>query len=297
MIAATSALALSLAAAAPAAPPAEPAGTVGAGTPATTGATEIEGAGKFATATLADEENLDATELQVAAGGILNTGNSRSLAATAAANFRVRRDVHQFTTAFAGNYAQAALDNTSPIRTTVGNAQGRVRYDFFFAKRWSVFGMVTARHDPFQGLTLRLNVDPGVAFYAIQKATHRLWFEAGYDYQYDYRTDAGRVVVDELGVPTGEILEVDRHGHAARLFGGYSNHLSEAVKFDTGLEYLQSFLVARRWRVNWDISLTASIATRFALATTFVMRVDNDPLPGIKKIDTVTALSLLVTIL
>ncbi len=296
MIAASSALALSLAAAAQSPAPAEPAGTAGSQAPATTGATELEGTGKFGTATL-DEENLDATELQIAAGGILNTGNSRSLAITTSANFRIRRDIHQFGSAFAGNYAQAALDDDAPIRTTVGNVQGRVRYDIFFARRWSAFAMVTARHDPFQGLALRLNVDPGVAFWAIQKKDHRLWFEAGYDYQYDYRTDEGRVVVNDDGLPTGEILPVDRHNHAARLFGGYANHLSEAVTFDTGLEYLQSFLVGRRWRINWDVALTAALASRFALATTFVMRVDNDPLPGIKKIDTVTALSLLVTLL
>jgi putative salt-induced outer membrane protein len=296
MIAASTALALSLVAAQPEPLPEEPGGTVGADDPASTGSTELEGAGKFGEATVVEEET-DATELLAAAGGILNTGNSRSLAATAAATFRVRRDIHQFGAAFAGNYAQAAFDNDSPIRATVGNVQGRVRYDIFFAKRWSVFTMVTARHDPFQGLALRLNVDPGVAFYAIQKKPHRLWFEVGYDYQYDYRTDEARVVVDDEGTPTGEILAVDRHTHAARLFGGYSNHLSEAVTFDTGLEYLQSFLLGRRWRINWDIALTAAIAQRFALATTFVMRVDNDPLPRIKKIDTVTALSLVVTIL
>jgi putative salt-induced outer membrane protein len=219
------------------------------------------------------------------------------LAATSAANFRLRRDIHQFGAVFAGNYAQSAADRDSDIQRTVSNIQGRVRYDIFFAKHWSAFSMVTARHDPFQGLELRLNVDPGIAYWALVKKAHRLWFEAGYDYQFDLRTDEARIVEDEDGIPTGEILRPVRHNHAARLFAGYANHLSEYVTFDTGFEYLQSFLVARRWRINWDLGLTTNITNRFALATTFTMRVDNDPLPNVRKVDTITALNLVVTIL
>ena len=289
----STALALSVLTAQPAA---EPGGTVGKGDPASTGTTDIEGVGEFGSAAQL-EDDLDATELTASAGGILNTGNARSLAATASANFRLRRDVHQFGAAFAGNYAQAALDNDSPVRATVGNVQGRIRYDFFFAKRWSVFLMGTARHDPFQGLELRMNIDPGVAFYALNRKKHMLWFEVGYDYQYDHREDEARIVRTEEGEPTGEILPEERHNHAARLFGGYQNTLNDAVTFQTGFEYLQSFLVARRWRINWDVGFTAALAKRFALATTFVMRIDNDPLPQIKKIDTVTALSLVVTLI
>jgi putative salt-induced outer membrane protein len=291
----STALALSVLTAQPAAPD-EPAGTVGKGDPATTGVTDVEGVGEFGKASLV-EDDMDATELTASAGGILNTGNSRSLAATAAAAFRVRRDRHQFGTIFAGNYAQAAIDSRAPIRATVGNVQGRIRYDFFFAKRWSVFVMGTGRHDRFQGLELRLNIDPGFAFYAIARKKHMLWFELGYDYQYDYRTEDARIVRTEEGEPTGEILDQVRHNHAARLFGGYQNTLNDAVTFHTGIEYLQSFQFSRRWRINWDLGFTAALAQRFALATTFVMRVDNDPLPSIKKVDTVTALSLVVTLL
>lgn len=293
-----SALALALTLAGPSAPSKDPAGTVGGGDPVTKGSTDLDGVGAFGASAERDGEAAkDATVLQLSAGAILNTGNARALAATGATKFRLRRKVHEFGAGLAGNYAQAAADNDSPVERTVGNVQGRVRYDYFFAKRWSVFLMATGRHDPFQGLDARINVDPGVAFYAIDEKKHRLWFETGYDFQFDVRTDDARIIRDDDEMPTGVVLAPTRINHAARLFAGYSNHLSEAVTFDTGVEYLQSFLAVRRWRVNWEAGVTASLGKRFALATSFTMRVDNDALPDVKKIDTVTAISLVVSLL
>jgi putative salt-induced outer membrane protein YdiY len=287
--------------------PAPPQGTVGARPPASSGQTELEGAGQFGTAAAVvegAEEETDATELLISAGGLLSTGNARALALTSLARFRLRRKIHEFRSDMAGNYSQAAIDRDADLEPTVGNVQGRVRYDVFFAKRWSAFGMVTARHDPFQGLRLRLNVDPGVAFYALTKKNHRLWFETGYDYQFDVRTRDAIIAKDDAGNPLrdadGNTIQVEDdvlHGHAVRLFGGYSNHLSEQVTFDTGLEYLQSVLVARRWRLNWDVALTTALGKRFAFATTFTMRIDNDPLPDIRKVDTITAFNLVVNLI
>jgi hypothetical protein len=234
---------------------------------------------------------------------LLSTGNARALALTSLARFRLRRDIHQFRSDMAGNYAQSGVGDAD-IEPTVGNVQGRLRYDIFFAKRWSAFTMATARHDPFQGLRLRLNIDPGVAFYALTKKKHRLWFELGYDYQFDVRMRDAIIEKDDDGNPvldaegnTIQILDSIQHNHAARLFGGYANHLSEHVTFETGLEYLQSVIVAHRWRINWDVALTTSLGKRFSFATTFTMRVDNDPLPDIRKIDTITAFNLMVNII
>ncbi|PRP91591.1 DUF481 domain-containing protein [Enhygromyxa salina] len=250
----------------------------------------------------ADPHADDATEFDISLGGIFSTGNSRSLAATGLSNFRLRRTIHQFGASVAGNYgATGAEDQPGRYDTTVGNVQGLVRYDVYFAKRWTAFTQVTARHDPFQRLDLRLNVDPGFAFYALNKSKHRLWFEAGYDFQYDVRTDDALVLVDDAGEPVldmdgnmqidPEVLRVQLN-HAARLFAGYSNKLSERVSFDTGIEYLQSVVEARRLRVNYLAALNTQLVERLSLAVTFTLRFENDPLPGVRRLDTVTAFSL-----
>ena len=287
---------------APAPPPADapvlPEGSVKKD-PATTGSTELGGSGQFTSATVAPKESMDATELNIAAGGIFNTGNSRSIAVTGMGKFLLRRSVHQFTAGVAGNYGQAALARNddpatldvdeSDINRTVANVQGQVRYDWFFHERFSAFLMTTARYDEFQALDLRLNVDPGIAMYAINKENHKLWFEVGYDYQVDVRrTEAVRAAE----AMTMEDIERVRQNHAARLFGGYTNNLSKFVTFDTGLEYLQSFLIGRWFRFNWVSALNVQINNRFSLATTFTLRYDNLPLPGVAKLDTVTAVLL-----
>lgn len=278
---------------------AEPAGNA-TQDPATTGATEIEGQGEFAAAAEKPAETTDATELTISAGALGSTGNARSVAATGNGDFRLRRGIHQFGAIAAANYGRAALDADDDPQTTVNNYQGRLRYDVFVHPRVSLFAMATARHDTFQQLRLRMNIDPGVAFYILNEPEHRLWTEVGYDFQYDVRTDEAVFLTDE---ESGDIIE-DADGnrtrvedrtlanHAVRLFGGYANRINESLTFDTGVEYLQSVLKARRWRVNWNVGITAQLVNRLSIAGTFTLRIDNDPLPTVREVDTISALSL-----
>ena len=57
------------------------------------------------------------------------------------------------------------------------------------AGSFAVFGAVSARHDRFQGLELRINLDPGVSYYFIDEEKQQLWLEGGYDFQHDIRRD------------------------------------------------------------------------------------------------------------
>lgn len=280
-----------------------PSGTGGQAA-ATGGATELDGQGSFATAEDPtagegeEEENPDVTEFSMSAGGILSTGNAQAAAATAAANFRLRRNIHQATVIGAGNYGAAAATEDE-WEQTVGNVQGRARYDVFFAKRWSAFLMATARHDPFQGLDMRMNVDPGVAFYALPGPKNRLWFELGYDLQVDLRTEEAIVAKDANEQPildmNGDTIQIEDPvfiNHAIRAYAGYANRMSDKVTFDTGFEYLQSVIDLKVFRFIWDVALTAQIAERFAVSTTFTLRYENQPLPDVKKLDTITAVNL-----
>nr|MCH9688928.1 DUF481 domain-containing protein [Deltaproteobacteria bacterium] len=144
-------------AAAPESDPPVPAGTVSAD-PATSGVTEVEGQGAFAAADADARHAEDATELEISAGGLLATGNAFAAAVTGQGRFRLRRGIHQVGSQVAGNFGRADValldDNGLPAgnerQTTVSNIQGMVRYDVFFAKRWSAFLMATARRDRFQ---------------------------------------------------------------------------------------------------------------------------------------------------
>jgi putative salt-induced outer membrane protein YdiY len=277
--------------------------------PASPGTTEIATGDTFAPTTGPAADDIppesplnNATNFDIALGGVFSTGNSRTLAFTGVSNFRLRRTRHQFGAALAGNYGAAGVQGSDRYETTIGNVQGLARYDIFFARDWTAFLQLTARHDPFQGLQYRMNVDPGFAYYAINRPTHRLWFELGYDLQYDIRTDDGRRLRDP---DTGEPI-LDMNGdpqidpaidkvllnHAARAFIGYSNRLNNAVSFDTSLEYLQSVLVAERFRLIYLAALNSQLAERFSLALTFALRYEHQPLPHVRRLDTITGVSL-----
>jgi len=259
---------------------------------ATTGNTQLANE-TYAAAQRDAEDAKDTLEAKIAAGGLAATGNSRSLAATASGDFRIRRAANQFSAAAAVNYARAAADRDSSVETTVQNEQGRVRYDRFLTDRLALFLALSARHDRFQGLDLRLNLDPGVAYYVIDEKAHQLWGELGYDLQYDVRNDDALAVAAAAGDPQEET----ETRHSARAFVGYDNKLNEAVTFKTGLEYLQGLDSTENWRLNWDAALTSQIAGNFSLSTTFSLKYDHNPLPEVETLDTVTAISLVYQLL
>ncbi|MCH9687357.1 MAG: DUF481 domain-containing protein [Deltaproteobacteria bacterium] len=288
--------------AAAAGPPADtepqpPAGTA-TKDPASAGNTELEGQGSFGSVAVPEDEAGDSLLWDLSFGALVSTGNARSTAITGGSTFQIRRSRHQFYATFLGNYGRAAADRLSDPIDTVGNLQGRVRYDLFLSNRWSLFAMATARHDPFQRLDLRLNLDPGAALYIINRKKEQLRVEAGYDFQLDVRDPDSAVESNPDGTPIytpqGEFIPLDRtrNTHAARLFGGYSNQLNEAVSFSTGLEYLQSLQQGQRWRLNWENSFTTLIISKLSLSATFTLRLDNDPLPGVRHLDTITAVNL-----
>lgn len=259
---------------------------------ASAGKTDVAAEG-FQAAERDKEDAKDATEAKISAGGMLTTGNARSLAATTAGNFRLRRSLNQLSIAAAANYSRAAANADADMETTVENYQGKVRYDRFVAKQLALFLSTSARRDRFQGLDLRLNLDPGVAYYFIDEKAQQLWTEIGYDLQYDVRRDENI----DAAAAKGESVDKTKVQHSGRLFAGYTNSVNEHVKFNTGVEYLQGLPETERWRLNWDVGLSSAIGGDFSLATTFSLKYDHAPLPGVKELDTVTAINLVYTLM
>jgi putative salt-induced outer membrane protein YdiY len=260
---------------------------------ASSGSTEVATSGFEGAAKPDAALATDATEAKILGGGMFASGNSRSIAATGSVTGRLRRDANQGNLAGAINYGKAPSDPTdrdSDMRTSVENYQLKLRYDRFFAERFSVFGAISLRRDRFQDLNLRLNLDPGVAYYFISESKQQLWGELGYDFQYDIRTQKA---VDEAE-EDDDIADIDKtqDRHSARLFVGYANNLAEQVGLVTGLEYLQGIPKTTNWRLNWDLAVTSKIAGNFSMAVTFNLKYDHNPLPTVADVDTSTSVSL-----
>jgi putative salt-induced outer membrane protein len=195
--------------------------------------------------------------------------------------------------ALVGNYGRAAANPEDTLETTVENLQLRLRYDRYVSGPLALVLGVSGLHDRFQGLDLRLNVDPGVAYYVIDEKLHRLWPELGYDFQYDVRRQE---TIDEAAL-NGQELSDTAARHSVRAFLGYENALAGAVDFDTGIEFLKSLTESVNWRLNWDTAFNAAVGGDFSLAVTLSLKYDNNPLPGIRDTDLTSALSLVYQVL
>jgi putative salt-induced outer membrane protein len=271
-------------------------GTEGDSAEATKGATDVTTEGFEAGAKKDDADAKDATELSVSAGGLSAAGNSKLLAVTASEKFRIRRGMNQLTVLSALNYGRSGLNGGEP-QTTVDNDQGKLRYDRFLVPHLSAFLGVQGRRDRFAGLDLRLQIDPGLAYYVIDEAKTQLWFEGGYDYLHDIRRDdalvdaTGKPILDSNGAP----LDKTKTVHSGRVFAGYNYQVSDGVSLVFGLEYLAALTDTTFWKLNGDAMVTSKLGKAFALATAFSFRYDHAPLPGKEKLDELTSVSLVWT--
>jgi putative salt-induced outer membrane protein len=239
----------------------------------------------------------DTVEAKLQAGGVLTTGNANTFSGTSLGSFRIRRGMNDFSASAAANYADTLIEDAQGERRhpTVENYQGKVRYDRFLTESVAAFLSFSGRRDRFQGLDLRLNLDPGLAYYVIDEPKQQFWAEFGYDFQYDVRRDQN--IQDELRKSGGTVvIDKTETRHSLRAFAGYKHQFNDHVGFNTGLEFLLGIPDTDYWRLNWDVGLTATISERFSLATTFSWKYDHHPLPGVKKGDTLTAVNLVYTL-
>ena len=251
--------------------------------PATSGSTDVASEG-FQKAAEQPADDTDSQSAKISAGAFLTAGNSRTLALTGAAAYRVRRAASQFEAAASVNYGESAPDADSDRKRSVENYQGKVRYDHFLADSFATFLSVSGRRDEFQKLDLRLNIDPGLAYYYIEQKEQLLWAELGYDLQHDIRTE------DET-----ETYDKTETRHGARAFVGFETRLSEAANFSTSLEYIQSLSSTEILRLNFDAALASKILDDLSLAATFATKYDKTPLEGVEDTDIITAVNLVYT--
>jgi putative salt-induced outer membrane protein YdiY len=244
------------------------------------------------------EKPLDGTTASVSAGGVLTTGNSRLLALSGNGLYETRWDNNAVGAAFIGNYGQGASAGKD-IQVSAENFQGKIRYDRYLIEQASLFLINTGRHDRFQGLTFRYNLDPGFKYVFVNHTSTSFWGEVGYDLQHDVRREDGRAVLDADKKPTFDangqpiLLDKTQTDHSSRLFAGLKHAFNKEVTFASGVEYLQSFVDSTRYRLNFDALIAANIGAGFAFGFGFSARYDHDPLPGKEKLDTSSTVSLI----
>ena len=233
------------------------------------------------------EHQNESLSITLATGGQGSTGNSRLLAFTANGAFEMRQHDNGIGVSVLANYGRSAPAGQA-VQTTTENIQGRGRYDRYVLENASFFFITTGRHDRFQGIDFRLNLDPGFKYLFLREQADAIWAEAGYDFQYDIRRD------DALVDPTAMRPPLDKTAvdHSSRAFLGLRHAFNEQVAISSGLEYLQSLEESMRQRFNVDALFAAKIGVGLAIGLGFGLRFDRVPLPGKERLDTSTSVSL-----
>jgi hypothetical protein len=257
---------------------------------------------------------VDGTTATLSAGGQLATGNSRLLAGTINGSIDSRHGANGYGASILGNYGQGAAPGSTDVETAE-NLQGRIRYDRYVIDQASVFLIATGRHDKFQGLDFRLNLDPGFKYLFLKEASNALWAELGYDFQFDDR-NAGAlgevgsdgktpVFTDPTCVPTAAgsnapctqvQLPKTQIDHSTRLFFGYRHAFNDAVTLAVGAEYLQSVVAVEGIydsRLNFDALFAAKVSGGLSVGLGFSARYDRFPLPGKELLDTASTLTII----
>ena len=228
----------------------------------------------------------DDLRLQLTAGASGTYGNARNIAINLAGLFAVRRGQHSFLFEAGWVYGLAATrvdpemmmyDFGTPNENT-NNFTSRLRYDFFLDPDDALFLVAKARRDPFARLEPRITLQGGYLRNLFREENHRLWGEIGYDFTYDrFGTPVPlQVGVDDMGNP---ILADDRALHSLRLYVGYSNHLTDTLTYDTGLEALMRFDRPEHWRFEWTNQIRSKIEDWLQISLDVTVRVDSLP-PG-----------------
>jgi hypothetical protein len=234
------------------------------------------------------ESKTDGTTVTLSSGGQGSTGNSRMLAVTANGAFDTRFDNNGIGASVLANYGRSAPPGQG-VQTTAENVQGRLRYDRYIIDQASFFLISTGRHDRFQGIDFRFNLDPGFKYLFVAEQANAIWAEAGYDFQYDIRRDDA--LVDPMAMrPPLDKTAVD---HSSRLFLGGRHAFNEEVTLSGGVEYLQSFIETTRNRINFDALFAAKVGGGLAIGLGFGLRYDHAPLPGKEQLDTATNVTLI----
>ncbi len=267
---------------------------------------------QFTESATTDAPSEDETSWSISAGGVFNSGNTRSWQLNAGTDFRLVRGRHALGANFSFNYGRADIKDENNLFTgytdTVRNANTAVRYDFFLTDNDAIFLAAKHRWDTFAGLDTRLQLQAGYLRNFFKREKHRFWGEIGYDFTYDNfdpdplpNPDADAAICDATmgSDPTDPSCFADgtQIVHAARVYIGYDNHLNDNVQFLAGAEVLINVEELEDVRLNFDAALRSTIIDSLQIELKFRLQFDNVPVPGNVKVDTNTTVSLIYTLL
>jgi hypothetical protein len=254
-------------------------------------------------------------------GLVLNTGNANNLAFTAGAFASMMAGRNKLQLDVGGTYARAttlsavdtdmngAIARSEVVRTRSTTAALwalKLRYDRFLTSHDALYIAGVATGNKPAGVNVAGGAQAGYSRTLFKNDMHLAVAEVGYDFTYQ-----------------DNVTGVDLSIHSLRLFAGYTVTFNANVGMTFGIETLSNLntlegYVAgtevkafRHTRINGNAALNAKIWKNLAFQASFLARYNTNPsllapfalpyeagfVPRAERLDTVTSLSLVVTLL
>jgi hypothetical protein len=257
----------------------------------------------------------------VQGGLVLNTGNANTLAFTVAASGSRHDGKNRIQLDAGGTYARSTVVSASDLNMSSRIDEGEIdyktsvtaalwnvklRYDRFLTANNSLYAAGFASGNEPAGIRVAAGAQVGYSRQVLKTDIQLLVTEIGYDF-----THQNNISGPELNM------------HSARFFGGYTLTLSKDVGVAAGLEVLcnlnslpgyqtgttvdpfgatrlnaNAALTARLWKnIAFQVSFLAKYTTNPAPIPAFKVPFADGFVPTAERLDTVTSLSLVVTLL
>jgi putative salt-induced outer membrane protein YdiY len=215
------------------------------------------------------------------AGAIFTTGNTESLSATGNSFtlYRVKRFENKWRLGFYFNRVDENVANPGVVGTIANYIYGFYRLDYYFLPRTTCFVGGGGYSDEIKGIDVAANAFAGVSHYWLRSPTYSLNTALGYDFTHEDRL---------APAPSVDI-------HAILFSLNYQQQFKSYLGFSQGVVLLENGGNGRDLRVNSDTELKVVLTNHFGLIFGFHLRFDNVPVPGFKKLDTISDVSLAVT--
>ena len=174
----------------------------------------------------------------------------------------------------AGAYYLSSEDDGN---TTAERYGARLRGERALSERWNAWAGLSGEHDAFAGYDLRAIVGGGAAWTAVKSARHELVFDGG------------------LTWTSEDLIGVEDRDYLGGLLGlTWAWHPNEGTTIGERLVWFPNFDRTSDWRLRSETSVEAALSARLALKLGYLVRYDNEPVPGYDETDTTTTVSLVV---
>ncbi|HKY62403.1 MAG TPA: DUF481 domain-containing protein [bacterium] len=212
-------------------------------------------------------------------GGILTTGNSQEITLQGSSDtvYRVKRFRNEWN--LGGYYDRTAFNSDSPDEGPQTNAKyvfGAYRMDYFLSSDTTYFLEGGGFTDEIKGIPLGGFGGTGVSHYFIWTKKTALNLSGGYTF-----------VGEDLNDPNPS-----RHLHNAKVELSFRQVINPHVTLFLNVDSLKDVTDLEEWLVNGNIHVQVKLYKILSLFFGFTARLDNQPVPGFRKLDTMTNFSL-----